>query len=68
MSDIASTGIMAFRYGGFEMARACCVPPGYEVPTVPIPPSDHPWPPIHTAVSYPSATSSRSGNHRSSER
>jgi len=46
------------RWGLRVMAKACCVPPTYEVPMVPILPFDQLCCAIHSAVSNPSGPSS----------
>ena len=58
MLDTASTGMTVVSCGTFSKAIACCVPPTYEVPTMPILPFDHGCAAIHAAQSVPSAPSS----------
>ena len=55
---IASTGITVVSSGASAMAIACCVPPTYEVPSMPIRPLDQACRPIQAAQSTPSGPSS----------
>ena len=58
MFDTASTGITVFKCGEPDIASACCVPPTYEVPIIPIRPFDQGWAAIQAAQSKPSGPSS----------